>query len=64
MCEYDLYINGQKPDLGIYVKKDAGLPDFANPDEWVFGGTTAEDFIPRDVVASVAACGHAFRDVG
>lgn len=64
MCEYDLYINGQKPDLGLYVRKGAGLPDFANPNEWIFGGTMAEDLIPRSVVDRVEADGHAFRDVG
>jgi hypothetical protein len=63
MREFDLYINSKKPDLGIYVRKGMGLPDFAKSDEWTFGGTTEEEFIPQDVVERIEACGHAFRDV-
>ena len=36
MPEYDLYINPQKPSVGLYVRKGAGLPDLADPKEWVF----------------------------
>ena len=31
MQEYDLYINPQKPAVGLYVHKGAGLPDLADP---------------------------------
>ena len=33
MPDYDLYINPQKPSVGLYVRKGAGLPDLANPKE-------------------------------
>lgn len=63
MPEYDLYINVKKPGIGLYVRKGAGLPDFADPKEWVFDGTAAQDLLPPSVVEGVAADGHAFRDM-
>jgi hypothetical protein len=42
MQEYDLYLNRQKPAVGLYVRKGAGLPDLADPKEWVFDGTAAK----------------------
>jgi hypothetical protein len=61
--EYDLYINTKKPRIGLYVRKGAGLPDFANPNEWTFDGTAAQDLLPASVVNGVEANGHAFRDM-
>jgi hypothetical protein len=49
MQEYDLYINPQKPSVGLYVLKGAGLPDLANPSEWVFDGTAAQVDLPPDL---------------
>lgn len=63
MQEYDLYINAQKPAVGLYVPKGAGLPDFANAKEWVFDGTAAQDLLPPGIVDRVQANGHAFRDM-
>lgn len=63
MGEYDLYVNVKKPDLGIYVRTGAGLPDFARPDEWVFDGTAPRDILPPKVVKDVEANGHAFREL-
>ncbi|WP_346819052.1 hypothetical protein [Mesorhizobium sp. CCNWLW179-1] len=63
MPEYDLYINVKKPAIGLYVSKGSGLPDFADPKEWVFDGTSSQDLLPSSVVEGVAANGHAFRDV-
>lgn len=63
MSEYDLYVNVKKPDLGIYVRTGAGLPDFVHADEWVFDGTAARDVLPPKVVAGVEANGHAFREL-
>ena len=63
MPEYDLYINVKKPGIGLYVRKGAGLPDFADPKEWVFDGTAAQDLLPPSVVEGLAADGHAFRDM-
>lgn len=63
MQEYDLYINPQKPAVGLYVRKGAGLPDFAHPKEWIFDGTAAQDLLPPSVVEGVEADGHAFRDM-
>lgn len=63
MQEYDLYINVKKPALGLYVRAGASLPDFADPAEWVFDGTAAQDLLPSSVIEGVAAAGHAFRDM-
>jgi hypothetical protein len=63
MEEYDLYLNVKKPSIGLYVRKGAGLPDLADKADWVFDGTAAEDLLPKNVVADVAANGHAFRDM-
>jgi hypothetical protein len=63
MQEYDLYINPQKPTLGLYVRKGAGLPDLADPGEWVFDGTAAQIELPTDLVRSIETRGHAFRDM-
>jgi hypothetical protein len=63
MQEYDLYINPQKPSVGLYVRKGAGLPDFADAKEWVFDGTAASAGLPADLVKGIEANGHAFRDM-
>jgi hypothetical protein len=63
MQEYDLYINPQKPSVGLYVRKGAGLPDLADPNEWVFDGTAAQDLLPPSLVQSIETHGHAFRDM-
>ena len=42
MQEYDLYLNPQKPAVGLYVRKGAGLPDLADPKEWVFDGAAGQ----------------------
>jgi hypothetical protein len=63
MQEYDLYINVKKPAVGLYVRKGAGLQDFADPKEWVFDGTATQDLLPPSVVEGVEAHGHAFRDM-
>ena len=63
MREYDLYINPQKPAVGLYVRKAAGLPDLADPKEWVFDGTAAQDELPRSLVQSIETNGHAFRNM-
>ena len=63
MPDYDLYINPQKPSVGLYVRKGAALPDLANPKEWVFDGTAAQGELPPDLVKKIEANGHAFRDM-
>lgn len=62
--EYDLYINPQRPALGLYVRTGAGLPDLADPEQWVFDNTMAESELPADLVQSIEAHGHAFRELG
>lgn len=61
--EYDCYVNAKKPGIGLYVRAGAGLPDFADPKEWVFDGTQAQDLVPSSVIKAVAADGHALRDM-
>jgi len=63
MQEYDLYINPQKPSVGLYVRKGTGLPDLADPGEWAFDGTAAQDELPPDLVKRIDANGHAFRNM-
>jgi len=63
MREYDLYLNPQKPSVGLYVHQGADLPDLADPKEWIFDGTTAQAALPPDLVKSIEADGHAFRDM-
>jgi hypothetical protein len=63
MPEYDLYINPQKPTVGLYVRKGAGLPDLADPREWSFDGTAAQGELSPDLVKRIQADGHAFRDM-
>lgn len=60
---YDLYINLKKPGVGLYVRTGAGLPDLADPGEWVFDGTAARGLLPPAVVQGVEANGHAFREM-
>jgi len=57
------YIDTRKPSVGLYVRKGASLPDFADPKEWVFDGTAAEELLHPSVVEGVEANGHAFRDM-
>lgn len=61
MDEYDLYVNLKKPDIGLYVRKGAGLPDFAEPKEWIYDGTAPRDVLPAAIVQGVETNGHAFR---
>jgi hypothetical protein len=63
MQQYDLYLNPQKPAVGLYVHRGAGLPDLSDPKEWVFGGTAPQAELPVDLVKRIEADGHAFRDM-
>ncbi len=63
MQQYDLYINAKKPAIGLYVRQGASLSDFADPTEWIFDGTAAQDLLPGSVVKGVEANGHAFREM-
>lgn len=63
MQEYDLYINPQKPTLGLYVRAGAGLPDLAEPEQWVFDATLAEGELSVDLVQRINADGHAFQEL-
>ena len=63
MQEFDLYMNPQKPSIGLYVRKGAGLPELADPREWAFDGTAAQSELPPDLVRKIETNGHAFRDM-
>jgi hypothetical protein len=63
MQEYELYINPQKPAVGLYVRKGAGLPDLADSSEWVFDGIATQGDLPPSLVQSIETNGHAFRDM-
>lgn len=63
MKNYDLYLNPNKPRIGLYVRAGAGLPDIADAKDWIFGGTVEMDALPSDMVKAIEANGHAFRDM-
>jgi hypothetical protein len=64
MQEYDLYINPQKPTVGLYVRAGASLSDLADPEQWVFDGTFDANDLSADLVKNIEANGHAFREMG
>ena len=51
------------PTPEFHVRKGAGLPDLADPKEWVFDGSAAQAELPPDLVKKIEANGHAFRDM-
>ena len=59
MPEYDLYLNPQKPSIGLYVRKEA----LVDPKEWVFDGTAARTGLPSDLVKNIETNGQALRDM-
>jgi hypothetical protein len=63
MREYDLYINPKKPAVGLYVRRGVGLPDLSDAKDWIFDGTSGEDVLPANIITSIEAAGHAFRDM-
>jgi hypothetical protein len=63
MQEYDLYINPQKPTLGLYVRTGAGLPDLTDPGQWVFDSTLAGNELSSELVQRINADGHAFEQL-
>jgi hypothetical protein len=64
MQEFDFYMNLKRPTLGLYVRKGAGLPDLADPDQWEFEGNVWQDELPPDVLKGLEANGHAFQELG
>jgi hypothetical protein len=64
MQEYDLYVNPQKPTVGLYVRAGASLSDLAHPEQWVFDGTFTPSDLPADLVKNLETHGHAFRELG
>lgn len=63
MQGYDLYINPQKPTLGLYVRSGARLADLADPNQWDFASTLAEDELPASLLQRINADGHAFQEL-
>lgn len=62
--EFDLYINPAKPNLGLYVRKGAGLPDLADPQQWRLSGQLWQSEVPADVLKEIESNGHAFQELG
>ena len=58
--EFDLYINPQKPTLGLFVRMGAGLPALADPIQCVFDGTLAGDELSGELVQRTSVNGHIF----
>jgi len=63
MQEYDLYLNPQKPSIGLYVLEGAGLPDLADANDWIYDGSALQGELPPDLVRSIETTGHAFREM-
>jgi hypothetical protein len=61
--EYDLYINPQKPKLGLYVRSGTGLPNLADSKQWVFDIVVAEDELSATLLQSIKADGYAFQEL-
>lgn len=64
MQEFDFYLNLKKPTLGLYVRKGAGLPDLATPQEWQFDGHVWESELTPVILAELNKNGHAFQELG
>jgi len=64
--EFDFYINLTKPSLGIYVRKGAGLPDFAAAEakQWQFSGHVWQSELSPEIVKELDSNGHAFQELG
>ncbi|TFV91923.1 hypothetical protein E4K72_20065 [Oxalobacteraceae bacterium OM1] len=64
MQEFDLYLNSERPTLGLYVKKGAGLPDLADANQWVLEGHVWRTELPPEILRGLDANGHAFQELG
>lgn len=62
--EFDFYINLGKPTLGLYVRKGAGLPDLAHPQQWQLSGHVWQSELPPGIFQELTANGHAFQELG
>jgi hypothetical protein len=63
MQEYDLYVSPKKPSIGLYVRKEAGLPDLADASERLYDGSANDVDLPPDLVRNIEKTGHAFREL-
>ena len=63
MQEYDLYLNPQKPAVGLVRAQGSGSPRSGRSREWVFDGVAAQAELPPDLVKKIETNGHAFRDM-
>lgn len=63
MQEFDFYINPQKPTLGLYVRKGAGLPDLADANHWELEGHVWQNELPPEILMELEANGHAFQEL-
>ncbi len=61
---FDLYTNPARPTLALYVRKGAGLPDFADPSSWSIEGEIWSNEIPPDVLKTLETNGHVFQELG
>ncbi|MFE0017711.1 hypothetical protein ACFWXH_22915 [Mesorhizobium sp. NPDC059054] len=64
MQEFDFYTNTEKPTLGIYVRKGAGLPDLLDAGQWSLDGTVGQNELSPEILKQVEADGHAFQELG
>ena len=62
--EFDFYLNPARPTLGLYVRKDAGLPDLADASQWQFQGHVWQNEIPPDQLKELESNGHVFQELG
>lgn len=63
MVEFDFYVNPNKPMIGLYVNKGAGLPDIEDAKDWLFDGTVGPGEVSTSTLDEIEANGHAFKDL-
>ncbi|RXS92809.1 hypothetical protein ESZ00_19905 [Silvibacterium dinghuense] len=64
MQEFDLYVNSQEPNLGLYVRAGAALPDLSSLHPWEFYRAVAANELSAELVQRIQIDGHAFQDLG
>jgi hypothetical protein len=62
--EFDFYINPNKPTLGFYVRKGAGLPDLVDANQWQLEGQVWENELSPPILKELVTSGHAFQELG
>jgi hypothetical protein len=65
MQEFDFHINPPRPTLGLYVPKDAGLPDLALTDarQWRLESHVWANELQPETLMGIELNGHTFQEL-